>query len=137
MFVDFNKLSDSLPSTDPAYISLNANNTSTRVFLSYYVNTLSIQYRVNGTIIYANDFTLTQSRNKVAVGYKLNDLALYLNGTQIGTFAVTADFSTYNLTQFAFGVAVTNAQQFMARTNQALVFKTRLTNDELATLTTL
>ena len=137
LFVDFNKLTDSLPIADSAFISLNANNTSTRIYLAYNLNSLNIQYRVNTTVIYSGDFAMPLTRNKVAVAYKLNDLVLYLNGVQIASFAVTADFSTYNLTQFAFGLAVTNAQQFIARTNQALVFKTRLTNDELATLTTL
>jgi hypothetical protein len=137
LFVDFEKLTDSLPIADSAFISLNNNSTATRIYIFYNGNNLGIQYRVNSTIIYSGDFAMPLTRNKVAVAYKLNDLVLYLNGLQIASFAVTADFSTYNLTQFAFGLAVTNAQQFQARTNQALVFKTRLTNNELATLTTL
>ena len=65
--------------------------------------------------------------NKVALAYKLNDAAFYLNGTQIGvdnSCLIPAVDSIY----------LTNANQ---NTQAFMTFPTRLSNAELETLTTL
>jgi hypothetical protein len=71
-------------------------------------------------------------RYKLALAYKANDFAFYVNGVQIGTdnsgtVPATSQFALqYN----------TNANNLTARAyNQALLFKTRLTNAQLAELT--
>ena len=73
-------------------------------------------------------------RYKLALAYKANDFAFYVNGVQIatdnsGTVPATSQFSfEYNNT----------ADNLTARTyNQALLFTTRLTNAQLAELTSL
>jgi hypothetical protein len=73
-------------------------------------------------------------RYKLAIAYKANDFAFYVNGTQVatdnsGTVPATSRFDLqYN----------TTANNLTARTyNQALLFKTRLSNSDLAALTTL
>jgi hypothetical protein len=73
-------------------------------------------------------------RYKLALTYKANDFAFYVNGTQVatdnsGTVPATSEFN------FQYNTATNN---LTARTyNQALLFPTRLTNADLATLTTL
>jgi hypothetical protein len=70
---------------------------------------------------------------KIAVGYKLNDYAFYVNGTQIGldttaTVPACSQFGTNN------GIGV-GSDDLVAALKQALLFKTRLTNAQLAELT--
>jgi hypothetical protein len=73
-------------------------------------------------------------RYKIAIAYKANDFAFYVNGLQVGT-----DNSGTVPTMSEFKLQYnTSANNLTARTyNQALVFKTRLTNAQLAELTTL
>jgi hypothetical protein len=89
---------------------------------------------------FSADFNITASTPatagtyyKIAGAYKSGQSVLYVNGVQIGTNATT--FTVPSLTQFRFNVYnVFNEQK---STSQALLFKTRLTNAQLAELTTL
>jgi len=88
----------------------------------------------------STDFTITSSSPatsgtyyKIAGAYKSGNNVLYVNGVQIGTSATT--YTTPTLTDFNFNVwNVFNEQKTVG---QAILFKTRLTNAELASLTTL
>jgi hypothetical protein len=73
-------------------------------------------------------------RYKLAAAYKLNDFVFYLNGTQVGTDSLGAVPIT--LTSISTSRGDGNAP-FYGELNQSLVFKTRLTNDQLAELTTI
>jgi hypothetical protein len=71
---------------------------------------------------------------KIAAAYKLNDYALYVNGVQVGTdtsASIPPTPSVLYLSQYVDGTAAAGAH------NQALLFKTRLTNSQLAELTSL
>jgi hypothetical protein len=73
------------------------------------------------------------SRLKIAGAYKANDFVLYVNGVQIGTdtggAVPTTDVVNINTSIYGdFNGSLIN---------QALLFKTRLTNAQLAELTTL
>jgi hypothetical protein len=74
---------------------------------------------------------------KVAVAYKANDYAMYVNGVQIGT--LTSKAAPSSLTRFdIFSLDWLSATvQPRSQLAQALIFKTRLTNAQLAELTTL
>jgi len=110
-----------------------------RVLLQYFgLTSLIAQIRVNSNILYSATLSLpNQYRNKIAIAYKIGDSAVYVNGVKVVSNALTEDFTTYNLTNFAFNAGSASVSQFHARTNQALVFKTRLSDTDLATLTTL
>jgi hypothetical protein len=75
-------------------------------------------------------------RIKIAVGYKQNDLVLYLNGTQIGVDTST-NIPTCAVFQLGAYPPLPNDYTNDGGINQAVLFKTRLTNAELASLTTL
>ena len=71
---------------------------------------------------------------KCALAYKANDVAYYINGVQIGTdtsatMAATSQVDVGNLSFFS--------APFQGHINQAELYKERLTNAELATLTTI
>ena len=74
-------------------------------------------------------------RKKVAIAYKQNDFALYINGVQIGTDTSGTVPATNRL---YVGRYYQNINYNMTSgVNQVLLFKTRLTNAQLAELTTL
>ena len=78
---------------------------------------------------------VANGRYKMAIGYKLNDVVFYINGTLSGTDTNTVmptGLSDLSLTNGTGGVCdLTN------NVNQVALFKTRLTNAELASLTTI
>jgi hypothetical protein len=74
------------------------------------------------------------SRYKIALAYKLNDIALYVNGVQAATDNLATISGT--LSRFGFDVG-TGVAPITSPVNKALLFKKRLSNDELASLTTL
>ena len=111
---------------------------------------ISIQVAINGQlagfICYSGSFIQIASSTgtiqigqtyKVAIAYKTGDSALYLNGVQIGTstaaFAFTTTLSEIDIANDAVFFANLNSKNI----NEVVQFKTRLTNAELASLTTI
>jgi hypothetical protein len=73
-------------------------------------------------------------RKKIAFAYKQNDFALYMNGVQIGT---DSSGTVGSLTAITVGSYDSPGYLLNSGINQSALFKTRLTNAELASLTTL
>ena len=89
---------------------------------------------VNGTAQASIQKTgLTAGRHKVAFGYKANNFVLYVDGALVGT-----DTSGTVGAQDSFGLQY-GTSQFIGQqyVSQALLFTTRLTNAQLAELTTI
>ena len=112
---------------------------STSDFILVYhtdVNTLSARMRTVGVDqINISTATLPQGRYKLAMAYKENDVAFYVNGSLVGTdnsCAVPSPLNKISLTQI--GTSVNVREGF---TKGFALYKERLTNDELATLTTI
>ena len=112
---------------------------STSDFILVYhtdVNTLSARMRIGGVDqILINTATLPQGRYKLAMAYKENDVAFYVNGSLVGTdnsCAVPSPLNKISLTQI--GTIINVREGF---TKGFALWKTRLTNAELATLTTI
>ena len=112
------------------------NDTSTAVLIYYTPNSV-LAYINNGTssVSLSTPFTLGQ-RNKIAVAYKNGDYALYLNGTQADTDS-SAIAPPSGMNQVSFCKWLGNQNPQMESVQQAALFNERLTNEELATLTTL
>jgi hypothetical protein len=72
---------------------------------------------------------------KMAAAYSPSGFVFYLNGVQIGTSATLPPAVTYSALALSSFSLVANPQGELY--NQALLFKTRLTNAQLAELTTL
>jgi hypothetical protein len=73
-------------------------------------------------------------RYKVALAYKANDFAMYVNGQLAGTD--TSGAVPTGLSYIDVGYPNSGGRTLSQRTNTAALFNTRLTNAELATLTT-
>jgi hypothetical protein len=116
-----------------SYISISDGGSSAN-YIGMYFRAAAIELEVvnvgvlQGNVIYSNSST---GRFKVAIGYKENDFVLYINGTQIG-IDTSGTLPTCNyLDLFGFG------QEQPFEISQTVLFKTRLSNYELQSLTTL
>jgi len=76
------------------------------------------------------------STYKIAAAYGTNNVALYANGTQIGVDNSAVVTSALSILRFA-NAAGGTLYHWNQYTKQAVLFKTRLSNTELAALTTL
>jgi hypothetical protein len=71
---------------------------------------------------------------KLALGYKNNDIVFYVNGVQIG---VDTSANIPACSRVDVGSNYAGASQLSDGVSNAILYKTRLTNSELATLTTI
>ncbi len=75
------------------------------------------------------------TRYKVAAGYKNNDFVLYVNGVQVGSDNTgTVASVTYSTLEMGYDSFNTDSQMSLS---EFVLFKTRLTNAELVSLTTI
>jgi hypothetical protein len=80
----------------------------------------------------------TEGQNlKIAIVYKANDFAMYINGIAEGVDTSGSISSSLTAIQIGRWDDLGATFQYFGRVSQALLFKTRLTNAQLAELTTL
>ena len=89
-----------------------------------------------GSVNYVVSSVLPTGMYKIGFAYKSGDIALYINGTQIGVSTSTS-MPVGTLSVINLGNPVFNARGIEEPVSQAALFPTRLTNDQLAQLTTL
>jgi hypothetical protein len=135
MFIEFNRTN----TFEAAFFMLsNLVGTTTNA----YQNSFYFLQQANGTMVvevYVASaaqvlFTvaaLSVGTHKMALAYKANDFALYVDGVQLGT-DTSGSVPTANF--LSIGGAVDGGAQKQS-VSQALLFKTRLTNAQLAELT--
>jgi hypothetical protein len=128
LFAYFETIGDS----STPYISLNQDNGVTNRVLIYNNTGVCAEVRSGGTI-QASLTTSTQGLVKAAIAYKENDFAFYINGSQIGTDTSGSTFGAGVLNELNLGFG----NQDGAEIKQVLLFNNRLSNTDLATLTTL
>jgi|694.fasta_scaffold33109_3 hypothetical protein len=118
---------------DNSYILLRDAAVSDYLGLRIQAGNLRFETVDNGVLQTAiNYIANTPQTAKVAMAYKLNDFVMYVNGTQVGT-DTSATVPTCDILDLNFNAPTANAFGIA----QALLFKTRLTNAQLAELTTL
>jgi hypothetical protein len=89
-----------------------------------------IEIRSNSVGIFGFTYNSTSVSNlKIAVAYKNNDMAIYINGTQSATSSASLTFA-HTLSKIA---SYGNGQSI----KESVIFPTRLTNAELASITSL
>jgi hypothetical protein len=120
---------------DQMYLTLSDGTTNNRIHIGFdnTSNWLYCNIRSGG----AAQGLITQSSpssgiKKIAVGYKLNNYVLYINGVQVGV-----DNSALVPACSRLDVGGYFSAGFEYPVKQALLFKTRLSNADLATLTTI
>ena len=112
-----------------AYLGVDNGSTGTRILI-YGINDQKIytQVRNSGTLIFSASSSVISGGVKVAVSFDSSGSVFYVNGLQVSTGSGT----TYtNLSQVTFN----HSSQIGVKMKQAILFPTRLTNDQLAELT--
>jgi len=126
IFIEFTRENNSVGT-----FSISANNVGTRIYIGTNESGLICQVR-NGYAqqVYFSTAQTEGTKYKCAIAYATNDFVLYMNGTQIGTdtSGTVPECNTIR-TDDAGGA---NLNQPL---NQAILFPTRLTNDQLEELT--
>jgi hypothetical protein len=74
------------------------------------------------------------TRFKLALAYKTNDFAFYVNGTQVATASTGTTPTSFDDLYLN---NINDTRDFNCEVKQAIIFSTRLTNAELASLTTI
>jgi hypothetical protein len=74
-------------------------------------------------------------QNKIALKYKLNDFALWVNGVEVATDSI--GITPVGLNVLNFSSANTSSQRFYGNVKSVVVFKEALTDDGLEKLTTI
>jgi hypothetical protein len=121
--------------------SCNLFNSEKNVVDSFYIQrvstgTINAGIFANSTLYNVNAGSIAiGQRAKIALAYKSGSTALYINGALIGTRTESWTFSSSLDDIFLNDVATYFAYQENVSFNQALLFKTRLTNAQLAELT--
>ena len=117
--------------------SISNGTTSNEIFISFgnsSDNALRFSITSGGsTSVVFNTSALTSGRYKIALAYANNDATGYINGTQIFT---DSSVSVPATSQMKFSRA-NDTLGYSGTMNAAVLWQTRLTNDELATLTTI
>jgi hypothetical protein len=133
MFVD---VAEESPNEDGRYMFVSDASFTNRIVIYQASGSINVYCSAGG------GFNLTYSppagRLKIAFVYKSNDYALWVNGVVRTATVVSAVPSGLN----AMGISsnegsIGTPQPLDTSVNQAILFKTRLTNAELASLTTL
>ncbi len=120
----------------PIELSNAASNNIINVYITSSATTQSYMFNGGSQVGFINSsHTFVQgSRYKMAIGYASNDLVLYINGAQIGS-ATPSSIPTLSEVY----ISRDKAASYLTETkyNEMVIFPTRLTNAELATLTTI
>jgi len=112
-------------------ISLSNGSISNRVSLEIDETANRIRVHINASLITYDASDLT-SFNKIAVKYKVNDYALWLNGVEVATSSSSEQPSGMNVLSFT---NPTEAQVFYGKCKALAVFNEALSDDELELLT--
>ena len=135
LFADFSTF---VGANDDRQISINDGSISNRVTMALLTNGTQIQFVVQsgGSIVMNTTQTIAglTTRVKIAYAYKLNDFAIYANGSLLATDTSGAVPVSPSVLSFDAG---DSTDKFLGKVNQVALFPTRLTNAELASLTTI
>ena len=118
-------------------ISLSDGTTSNRCVLRYggTTNRVNVLISSGGSIIFDNNFTLTEitNFNKIAVKWKLNDFALWVDGVERATD--TSGAAPIGLSQLQLSNYNSSSNNFYGKCKSLAVFNEALSDSELNNLT--
>ena len=134
LFVEMAALSDDGTNR---FISISNGNLTDRVVLYYnsVSNRISSRIVVGGTSKFLNAGSQTQTNfNKIAIKWKLNDYALWINGFEVDTDTSGSTFTSGTLNNLSFNEG-DGSDTFYGKVRQLQVYDTALTDTQLAALT--
>lgn len=122
------------------YISINNGTSSKRIIFKFGTSSNNISALGLGT---ANSFNMSYSgatitnMNKIALKYKANDCALWVNGVEVATDTTFTAYTASTLTNIAFSNFSGGGQWLEANVQSVAVYNTALSDADLTELTTL
>ena len=128
-------------SNDGTYRLMNirdVSNTDNFIYLGYKdaSNTIRTRIEVGGVASTDMEFVLSNETefNKIAIKWKTNDFALWVNGVEVATDSSGVSFTANTLDELS--LDRNGSLEFNGKVKQLQVFKTALTDSELIALTT-
>jgi hypothetical protein len=120
-------------------ISISDGTDTNRVFIGYFTGTGEIYaYVIAGSVKYNYKTNIANTeKHKIALKYKTNDFALWVDGVEINSSISGSTFASDTLNVLNFDSGLQPSVPFYGSVNSLIVFNTALTDDELAALTTL
>ena len=134
LFCDFNLPSVETSGDYPFIVNIWGNSTNRFGFARYPNGGVHI-YMIASTSQFTYNTTQLTGRFKLALGYKANDCVIYLNGTLLQTITSATIPATDDI--IFNGINTSGDYNTQLQINQTVLFKTRLTHAELASLTTI
>jgi len=117
-------------------ITLTDGSGNNRIYIYYLVdNSISVIYNINSTGAVIHNFSLTDitQQNKIAVKWGNSNVSVYINGSSVLSTA-TSNFLPNTLNQLSFSKP-SGSVPFEGKLKQLQVYKTALTDTQLAALT--
>jgi hypothetical protein len=136
MFADINFNGEIFGLTNHYYIYIGNGLNTNAIYIDQYNNSFRWVVFDGTTLRFYTDVAMTTGRHKLALAYKNNDYSAYLDGALITTQTLVSG-AVPTCSQLSLMGLVSNFDDNVKQINQAVLFKTRLTNAELASLTTL
>jgi len=119
----------------PSLVNVDTNSSNRFGILRNPNDKIHIYMIAGGVSQFTTDTTQTSGRVKIALAYANNDVAVYVNGTSLFTSSSVSVSATSKISLNRFGYNTTLNTK--SRIGNTMLFKTRLSNEELATLTTI
>jgi hypothetical protein len=119
--------------SDFLILTISDGTTTNDIFLDIYNDQVILGMDSGGRVVQITSSTITTGRHKIAGGYKNNDFVLYLDGKQIGT---DSSGTVPACSVIDVGLWANGSYPFAGNFNTVGLFKSRLTNTQLAELTT-
>mgnify|MGYP003652779168 CR=1 FL=1 len=123
-----------------SWLSINNGTNSNWIFIGKTNNKIRAYVKGSGSIAFDNYVTNITSGQlmKIAIAYKSGDIALYINGSLIATSTNSFTFSAaLSLLSFHNSGGASSVIFEISKYQEVLIFPTRLSNTDLAALTTL
>jgi hypothetical protein len=123
------------------YLSINDGTTSNYIYFRYVSTSNQYLFRtqIGGTTINTLSAYLadTTENHKFAFKFKSGDYAMWVDGVEISTDTSSTTFAPNVLSNIEFSFPTDGGGGFPSKTKQVIVFPTALSDEELATLTTI
>ena len=123
---------------DAFWININDNSVNNWIFCGVEATGGRFYVRASNTVIVDQYPALSVGRHKLAIAYKSGSIVGYIDGVQF--FTSSSTFTIGSLTGVNLGASSPTTSDNVytsGQVNQAVIFPTRLTNSELASLTTI
>jgi hypothetical protein len=123
--------------TSSAWFNLSDGTANNWIFIGKESGNARVYLRANNVVLFSNSsVALTGGVVKAAVAYKTGDFCAFVNGNSVVSGTTAFTFSS-SLNRLQTGAEVAQATNETIRIRAAALYTTRLTNAELAALTTL